>query len=54
MPLRLPPVRRLPVRHLLAGLALVPALLSPVAARTVPGGPPAARFDLQATAVASA
>ncbi|AYN37990.1 glycerophosphodiester phosphodiesterase [Streptomyces dangxiongensis] len=48
MPLRRLPVRRSSGRQLLAGLALVPALLSPVAARAVPGGPPAARFDLQA------
>ncbi|GAB1339365.1 hypothetical protein ACE1SV_59550 [Streptomyces sp. E-15] len=45
---RLPgrPVRRL-VRPLIAALALLPAPLSPAAARAAPGGHPA-RFDLQA------
>ncbi|MFJ4323124.1 glycerophosphodiester phosphodiesterase family protein [Streptomyces tricolor] len=42
------PLRRPTVRHLLAGLALLPALLSPVAAQAAPGGPAKARFDLQA------
>ena len=36
------------VRHLLAGLALVPALLFPAAAQAAPGGGHQARFDLQA------
>ncbi|MFI9808435.1 glycerophosphodiester phosphodiesterase family protein [Streptomyces sp. NPDC052301] len=46
------PLRSL--RHLLAGLALVPALAFPAAAQAAPGGPPGtaqhhrARFDLQA------
>ncbi|MEU3522583.1 glycerophosphodiester phosphodiesterase family protein [Streptomyces sp. NPDC038707] len=47
MPLRHLPLRRL-ARPLLAGLAVLPALLSPVAAQATPGGPAPARFDLQA------
>ncbi|MFI0806000.1 glycerophosphodiester phosphodiesterase family protein [Streptomyces echinatus] len=47
-----PTVRHLPgrpaVRRLLAGLALLPALLSPVTAHAAPGGHAKARFDLQA------
>ncbi|MEU9446210.1 glycerophosphodiester phosphodiesterase family protein [Streptomyces sp. NPDC048304] len=36
------------VRHLLAGLALVPALVFPAAAQAAPGGGHQTRFDLQA------
>ncbi|MEU0335112.1 glycerophosphodiester phosphodiesterase family protein [Streptomyces sp. NPDC006193] len=42
------PVRPRPLRRVLAGLALMPVLLSPVAAQAAPGGPARARFDLQA------
>jgi glycerophosphoryl diester phosphodiesterase len=36
------------VRHLLSGLALVPAMMFPAAAQAAPGGAHQARFDLQA------
>ncbi|WP_330461387.1 glycerophosphodiester phosphodiesterase family protein [Streptomyces sp. NBC_00820] len=36
------------LRHLLAGLAVLPALAFPVTAQAAHGGPPLSRFDLQA------